>query len=69
LPSGAPTRPGRGSGPRRFKIKPMHLKLRPGLDRTSLNRLVDELEDAELHSNDADFGRFPGLRWINPLKR
>ena len=23
---------------------------------------------AELHSNDADFGRFPGLRWINPLK-
>jgi toxin-antitoxin system PIN domain toxin len=22
---------------------------------------------AELHSNDADFGRFPGLRWINPL--
>ena len=23
---------------------------------------------AELHSNDADFGRFPGLRWINPLR-
>ena len=22
---------------------------------------------AELHSNDADFGRFPGLRWVNPL--
>lgn len=22
---------------------------------------------AELHSNDADFSRFPGLRWINPL--
>jgi toxin-antitoxin system PIN domain toxin len=22
---------------------------------------------AELHSNDSDFGRFPGLRWINPL--
>lgn len=21
----------------------------------------------ELHSNDADFGRFPGLRWHNPL--
>jgi toxin-antitoxin system PIN domain toxin len=21
----------------------------------------------ELHSNDADFGRFPQLRWINPL--
>jgi toxin-antitoxin system PIN domain toxin len=23
--------------------------------------------NAELHSNDADFSRFPGLRWINPL--
>lgn len=22
---------------------------------------------AELHSNDTDFGRFPGLRWVNPL--
>ena len=21
----------------------------------------------ELHSNDADFGRFPRLRWVNPL--
>ncbi|MEM7481473.1 MAG: type II toxin-antitoxin system VapC family toxin [Acidobacteriota bacterium] len=23
---------------------------------------------AELHSNDSDFSRFPGLRWKNPLK-
>lgn len=23
--------------------------------------------DAELHSNDSDFGRFKGLRWVNPL--
>lgn len=23
---------------------------------------------AELHSNDADFSRFPGLRWSNPLR-
>ncbi len=22
---------------------------------------------ADLHSNDSDFGRFPGLRWVNPL--
>ncbi|MDX2054977.1 MAG: type II toxin-antitoxin system VapC family toxin [Polyangiaceae bacterium] len=22
---------------------------------------------AELHSNDSDFARFPGLRWVNPL--
>ncbi len=21
-----------------------------------------------IHSNDADFGRFPGLRWVNPLR-
>ena len=23
--------------------------------------------DAEMFSNDSDFGRFPGLRWSNPL--
>lgn len=23
---------------------------------------------AELHSNDVDFARFPGLRWTNPLR-
>lgn len=23
---------------------------------------------AELHSNDRDFGRFAGLRWVNPLE-
>jgi toxin-antitoxin system PIN domain toxin len=23
----------------------------------------------ELHSNDMDFGRFAGLRWVNPLSR
>lgn len=22
---------------------------------------------AQLHSNDGDFGRFPGLRWVDPL--
>ena len=22
---------------------------------------------AEVHSNDSDFGRFPGVRWVNPL--
>jgi hypothetical protein len=27
------------------------------------------LRRAELHSNDTDFSRFPGLRWINPLSR
>lgn len=24
---------------------------------------------AEVHSNDGDFGRFPGLRWKNPIRR
>lgn len=24
---------------------------------------------AELHTNDADFARFPGLRWQNPMRR
>lgn len=24
---------------------------------------------AELHSNDRDFGRFAGLRWVNPLAK
>jgi uncharacterized protein len=24
---------------------------------------------AELQSNDADFARFPGLRWQNPMRR
>ncbi|MGQ0679871.1 MAG: TA system VapC family ribonuclease toxin [Actinomycetota bacterium] len=24
-------------------------------------------QDAQLCSNDTDFGRFPGLRWMNPL--
>jgi hypothetical protein len=25
-------------------------------------------QDADLCSNDTDFGRFPGLRWIDPLR-
>ncbi len=33
---------------------------------TQLAALAIE-NQADLHSNDADFGRFPGLRWVNPL--
>jgi len=33
---------------------------------THLAALAIEYQ-AELHSNDADFARFPGLRWRNPL--
>ncbi len=25
-------------------------------------------QDADLYSNDTDFGRFPGLRWTDPLR-
>jgi uncharacterized protein len=25
-------------------------------------------QQGELHSNDTDFGRFPRLRWVNPLR-
>jgi predicted nucleic acid-binding protein len=24
-------------------------------------------QQGEVHSNDTDFARFPGLRWVNPL--
>jgi len=23
---------------------------------------------AKIHSNDRDFDRFPGIKWVNPLK-
>lgn len=57
---------------------PRHLELAFGLLRklgTAGNLTTDvqlaalALEhQAELHSADADFGRFPGLRWVNPLR-
>lgn len=25
-------------------------------------------QGGELHSNDSDFSRFPGLTWVNPLR-
>lgn len=56
---------------------PRHLEIVEGLFRASgvggalttdthLAALAIE-HQAELFSNDADFGRFPGLRWRNPL--
>jgi len=33
---------------------------------TQLAALAIEYQ-AEMHSNDQDFGRFPQLRWVNPL--
>jgi hypothetical protein len=30
--------------------------------------LPDINHQAEFHSNDGDFARFPGLRWTNPLQ-
>ncbi|MCU0646779.1 MAG: type II toxin-antitoxin system VapC family toxin [Gemmatimonadaceae bacterium] len=58
---------------------PLHLELYIGLarDAHASAELVTDLHLAalaiehrcELHSNDADFGRFRGLRWRNPLAR
>lgn len=55
---------------------PRHLDLLESLARDSrasseltrdLHRAALALElQAELHSNDSDFGRFPGLRWVDP---
>jgi hypothetical protein len=56
---------------------PRHLEIAFGLLRrfgTAANLTTDVQlaalaieHQAELHSNDSDFGRFPQLRWINPL--
>jgi toxin-antitoxin system PIN domain toxin len=57
-------------GPRHFAIAATLLR---GLG-TAANLTTDAQlaalaieNQAELHSNDADFARFPGLRWVNPL--
>lgn len=56
---------------------PRHLELAFGLLRglgTTANLTTDVQlaalaieHQAQLHSNDGDFGRFPQLRWVNPL--
>ena len=70
----ASQRPEAGETP--FVVEPMACGLRAGIDPAGLNRLLDELDpegvhaletSATVHSNDTDFGRFPGLRWTNPL--
>jgi uncharacterized protein len=57
---------------------PRHLEIAFGLLRElgTAGRLTTDTQLAalaienqgEVHSNDADFGRFPGLRWVNPLR-
>ncbi len=57
---------------------PRHLDVFAGLAEAAgtAGRLTTDLHlaalaienQAELHSNDTDFGRFPGLRWHNPLR-
>ena len=57
---------------------PRHLDVFAGLAEAmgTAGRLTTDLHlaalaienQAELHSNDTDFGRFPGLRWHNPLR-
>lgn len=56
---------------------PRHLEIAFGLLRqlgTAANLTTDVQlaalaieHQAQLHSNDGDFGRFPQLRWVNPL--
>ena len=56
---------------------PRHLEIAFGLLRrlgTAANLTTDTQlaalaieHQSELHSNDSDFGRFPQLRWVNPL--
>lgn len=59
-----------GPGPRHLEIAFELLReLGTGANLTTdvqLAALAIE-NQAELHSNDADFGRFRGLRWVNPL--
>lgn len=57
---------------------PRHLEIAFGLLRelgTAANLTTDVQlaalaieHQGELHSNDTDFGRFPRLRWVNPLR-
>lgn len=57
-------------GPRHLEILRGTLGATPGGPLTTdahLAALAIE-NQAELHSNDGDFARFPGLRWHNPLK-
>lgn len=59
-------------GPRHLEIAfGLLRRLRTGADlSTDVQLAALALENqAELHSNDTDFGRFPGLRWVNPLPR
>jgi hypothetical protein len=63
-----------------YRLPTRDAGLRPGIDLTKALRLAAELEDAEtirklelehgaeLCSADADFSRFAGLRWVNPLE-
>jgi hypothetical protein len=60
-----------GTGPRSkpYKVVAHVTSLCPGVDAGAFNRLADGLEeeDGEVYSNDHDFGRFEGVRWVNPL--
>ena len=59
-------------GPRHLQIltEIMHAAGASGRLTTDAHLAALAIEtQAELHSNDADFSRFPGLRWVNPLAR
>lgn len=57
-------------GPRHFEILAEILEASQASGRLTTDAHLAALAietQAELHSNDADFARFPGLRWKNPL--
>jgi hypothetical protein len=59
-------------GPRHLEIltEIMHAAGASGRLTTDAHLAALAIEtQSELHSNDADFSRFPGLRWVNPLRR
>jgi toxin-antitoxin system PIN domain toxin len=57
-------------GPRHLEIltEIMHISGASGRLTTDAHLAALAIEtQSELHSNDADFSRFPGLRWKNPM--
>ena len=58
------------SRPRKVRIQPAPVGVKPAYQGMSMNQLFDLLEQgATLYSNDRDVDRFPGVRRVNPLDR
>jgi len=56
--------------PKKFRTHTRKLELKPGIDPIRLNVLINALaveQGYTVHSNDANSGRFPNVKWVNPL--